>query len=408
MVEVAPLPVFSLGADTSVCAGQPLTLSTGGAAATWSVGGISVTSVVVSVSGLYWAEVASAVGCSFRDSIVVAFPPAVQGSTAVSRCAGSVFLWNGLSLSADTAICVTLTASNGCDSVDCLTLDFFYPNLSLDTTICGSLPFVWQGQDYSQSGEYRDTLLLGGCLTILRLGLELMRPDTFPVVAIVCAGSSYIVGNQVFAQSGAYYVPLLSAEGCDSMVFLTLNVLPSPSARIEGDTLFCPIDGDIVLTAALPDESYLRSDGSSGATFVVSAAGIYSLTVTNAEGCVDSAALFLRADCAGTRVYVPNVFSPNGEQQNDFLGVFADPQRVQGIDLFRVYDRWGSLVFESTTLEINSEVVGWDGRWGVRICRPVFLRGTRNCAFGTAVACANGATRRCYGSLSLGVSHPPT
>ncbi|MDX2362249.1 MAG: gliding motility-associated C-terminal domain-containing protein [Crocinitomicaceae bacterium] len=52
-------------------------------------------------------------------------------------------------------------------------------------------------------------------------------------------------------------------------------------------------------------------------------------------------------------IYVPNIFSPNGDNNNDVLYV-----RGQGVNTvhFRVYDRWGEKVFESLSLE-----EGWDG-----------------------------------------------
>jgi gliding motility-associated-like protein len=394
-VEVAPLPTFSLGGDTSACAGQPLVLNTGGAAATWSAGGNPSSSLSVSAPGVYWAEVVSAAGCRFRDSVTVTFLPAVQNNATVSRCAGSTFVWNGFSLSADTVACVTLTASSGCDSVDCLALVFFYPSMSLDTVVCGSGPFVWQGQTYPQSGEYRDTLQVGGCLTALLLRLDLARPDTFPVAASICAGGSYAIGNQSFVQEGVYYVPLPSAEGCDSTVSLTLSVLQAPSARIGGDTLFCPEGGSVPLTAFPPGMVYVWSDGSAGATLNADREGVYAVTVTNAEGCADSAAFFLRAKCEGAGVYVPNVFSPDGDQQNDFLGVFADAQQVRGVELFRVYDRWGNLVFESNTLEINSETAGWDGTWqGKRLPPGVF-------AWYAELRLSDGGLLRKWGDVTL-------
>ena len=52
-------------------------------------------------------------------------------------------------------------------------------------------------------------------------------------------------------------------------------------------------------------------------------------------------------------VYVPNAFSPNGDQNNDILyvrGLFVEKL------IFRVFDRWGEMVFE--TEDVN---IGWDG-----------------------------------------------
>lgn len=61
-------------------------------------------------------------------------------------------------------------------------------------------------------------------------------------------------------------------------------------------------------------------------------------------------------------VYVPNAFSPNNDQNNDILfvrGMFVDSL------IFRVFDRWGEMVFETTDVSI-----GWDGTYKGRKLDP--------------------------------------
>jgi gliding motility-associated-like protein len=76
------------------------------------------------------------------------------------------------------------------------------------------------------------------------------------------------------------------------------------------------------------------------------------LVAGNGGPCVDS--LCQRLD-VGFRpiVDVPNAFSPNGDGGNDILFVYG--YRTKTI-LFRVFNRWGEKVFETT--DINK---GWDG-----------------------------------------------
>jgi gliding motility-associated-like protein len=57
--------------------------------------------------------------------------------------------------------------------------------------------------------------------------------------------------------------------------------------------------------------------------------------------------------CGDVYVFVPNAFSPNGDGQNDLL--FVRGQNLTEIQ-FKVFDRWGELVFETT-----DQLVGWDG-----------------------------------------------
>ncbi len=86
--------------------------------------------------------------------------------------------------------------------------------------------------------------------------------------------------------------------------------------------------------------------------------GFYSirLVVQNQFGCVDTAVgiNIINVDKSGT-IFIPNAFSPNGDNTNEtFLPVVTGVRR-QGYE-FRVYDRWGRLVFET-----NDPFKGWDG-----------------------------------------------
>ncbi len=60
-------------------------------------------------------------------------------------------------------------------------------------------------------------------------------------------------------------------------------------------------------------------------------------------------------DC-GSGIYIPNAFSPNNDGVNDeFKVFFVNPENVQNFQL-RIYDRWGTVVFDT----INKEDV-WNG-----------------------------------------------
>lgn len=61
------------------------------------------------------------------------------------------------------------------------------------------------------------------------------------------------------------------------------------------------------------------------------------------------------------RVFVPNVFSPNGDGNNDRLTVFSNDV-VERIQFFRIYDRWGNVIYKSENFDPNNENAGWDGK----------------------------------------------
>ena len=80
----------------------------------------------------------------------------------------------------------------------------------------------------------------------------------------------------------------------------------------------------------------------------------YLVTYLDKNGCyvLDTFFVKLKRDCLG--IFVPNAFSPNGDGVNDVLKLI--PSHGETLLLFRVYNRWGHLVFET-----NDVKVSWDG-----------------------------------------------
>ncbi len=84
----------------------------------------------------------------------------------------------------------------------------------------------------------------------------------------------------------------------------------------------------------------------------------YKLAVVDEAGCTDD--LQIRVRVIKERVVlVPTGFSPNGNSQNRTLRVHGKEGTT--IDVFRVYDRWGELMYETSEFPVNSNAVGWDG-----------------------------------------------
>ncbi|HTA82535.1 MAG TPA: gliding motility-associated C-terminal domain-containing protein [Bacteroidia bacterium] len=82
-------------------------------------------------------------------------------------------------------------------------------------------------------------------------------------------------------------------------------------------------------------------------------AGTYQVTetVSNAQGCKASKTETITVK---EGIFVPNVFTPNGDGQNDVFLISAVGVKVFSIEIF---NRWGEKVFTSTAPEIS-----WDGR----------------------------------------------
>ncbi|MBL7701222.1 MAG: choice-of-anchor L domain-containing protein [Ferruginibacter sp.] len=80
----------------------------------------------------------------------------------------------------------------------------------------------------------------------------------------------------------------------------------------------------------------------------------YTVTARTAIGCVATDQIKIQV-YKGPEIYVPNAFTPNRDSKNDILK--AIPVGIRNFNYFRIYDRWGALVFSTT-----NPATGWDGR----------------------------------------------
>src|SRR5439155_632823 len=138
------------------------------------------------------------------------------------------YTWNGLSLTAAGTYSDTLTSAAGCDSIATLILTV-NPVLKDTTsqTICeNQLPYTWNGLSLTAAGTYSDTLISAeGCDSIatLILNLDAVLIDT--TSQTICENQlPYAWNGLSLTAAGTYSDTLTSAAGCDSIATLILNV----------------------------------------------------------------------------------------------------------------------------------------------------------------------------------------
>jgi gliding motility-associated-like protein len=92
----------------------------------------------------------------------------------------------------------------------------------------------------------------------------------------------------------------------------------------------------------------------------------YGATLFDINGCSvsDMVTIFVRKD---RDVFVPNVFSPNQDGQNDVFMIFSGKD-VLKINSFQVFNRWGEPVFEQFNFLPNNPAHGWNGWYRGRPC----------------------------------------
>jgi gliding motility-associated-like protein len=94
----------------------------------------------------------------------------------------------------------------------------------------------------------------------------------------------------------------------------------------------------------------------------------YSIVITNHDGCSDQDSMTLIV-IEDIDLYVPNIFSPNGDHVNDEVGINSANNDVQ-IDLFQIFDRWGNMVHSASNFMTGDPSAAWDGLWNGSALNP--------------------------------------
>jgi gliding motility-associated-like protein len=84
----------------------------------------------------------------------------------------------------------------------------------------------------------------------------------------------------------------------------------------------------------------------------------FGVVATDSAGCRAEDQILISID-RPRKVFVPTAFSPNGDLYNDLLLVHG--QRSSKVLSFRIYDRWGEMVYEANNFAFNDDQIGWDG-----------------------------------------------
>ncbi len=95
----------------------------------------------------------------------------------------------------------------------------------------------------------------------------------------------------------------------------------------------------------------------------------YFVQITDANGCQGETKLKVSVE-KPRGVFVPTAFSPNGDAANDLLMVHGKSDQVRSILSFKVYDRWGELVYQDQNFSVNDASRGWDGHFKGNACDP--------------------------------------
>jgi gliding motility-associated-like protein len=175
-------------------------------------------------------------------------------------------------------------------------------------------------------------------------------------------GATYVWSNGATTSSisvgtpGPYWVTA-DVGGCTASDTVVVGLHPEPG-ELNSLVEACPGD-PVTLAVPIEGQSYLWSSGATTQAITVNAFGDYTFTVVDLNGCTWSGTGTVVSDPDNFEVWVPNVFSPNGDGENDrFEPQTGGPKDVQ----VTIYNRWGMEMFSSPNLGRL-----WDGRHDGRV-----------------------------------------
>lgn len=85
----------------------------------------------------------------------------------------------------------------------------------------------------------------------------------------------------------------------------------------------------------------------------------YTLLLSDSAGCKVSDKIQVLV-AGQVEAYFPNAFSPNGDEVNDYFSGYGGDE-IEALEYLRIFDRWGNLVFEGINIPVNDPSKGWDG-----------------------------------------------
>lgn len=185
-------------------------------------------------------------------------------------------------------------------------------------------------------------------------------------------GTSYT--TQPLNTATTYYVEAFTAGGCVSATRKAVDVtmaepLPAPTVTVDNATATAVTFRWNAVTGAQRYEVSVDN----GVTFIPPSSGANGTTHTisnlqpnqsvsiqvraiGAVACENSALASANGKSTnpnGNNIFVPNLFSPNGDGMNDIMYVYGTS--IAQLE-FRIYNQWGQLVFTS-----KDQRQGWDG-----------------------------------------------
>ena len=276
--QTAEFPVFDLGEDQSICGEETIALEIDleDVSIMWSTGENSDV-LLVTEAGTYMVTVTNSGGCSTTDEVTITEAGDLEFSLGedVTTCEEAYVLstnledhnhlWStgetasSISVTASGLYQLTLTAPSGCSVEEQIIIDFSEGinfNLGEDVITCA--------EDYLIEAPENATSYLWN------------NEETSPSLLVT--------------ESGEYSVTISSQSNCTSVSSINIEFSDGLDLNLGEDLESCE---PVLLNPGISQSEYKWSNNSTGVTLLAQETGVYSVTVTNNEGCTAIDSIFI-------------------------------------------------------------------------------------------------------------------
>lgn len=378
---------------------------------------ITLGNQTITVAGNYTTTIGGDTGC---DSLIHSFvfvKPTYHQLFSINLCSGDVF--EGQTYQSDTILQQFMTTDQGCDSIITTEIDVAENeslNIQGNTLLCsgestnlvvssGYINYVWStgntsnNIEISSEGNYAVTVINSqGCMITTDTNVEVSMPffetqlsptscpdteDGMVKISILGGGiDPYFfsiddqdwIATDVFQNltPGIHNISIQDAAGCEQSQeveiianneILEASILGIPNETLDmGDTLQISIDPiNTDFTYSWLGQGIIDCKDCPNTAWVPFHEGQLSLIITSAAGCsIQLDTLVALRD--RYRIYFPNIFSPNGDGNNDTYSPGLD-SNVKQVAKWEIYDRWGGRVYATSATSPNDPLLEWNGTW---------------------------------------------
>ena len=166
-------------------------------------------------------------------------------------------------------------------------------NSSLSATICDGDSYVLGSNTYTTAGVYTGvTSAVNGCDSLVALTLNVMPASTSSQSLTICEGDNVVVGTNTYTTTGIYTDLLSSVNGCDSTVTTDLTVISvDASVSLAGTTITATQAGATYQWVDC-DNGNAPIAGATNQSYTAVVTGNYAVEVTYA-GCTNTSSCSL-------------------------------------------------------------------------------------------------------------------